>query len=159
MKLSEFKNQLNKIDQVNFLLPSGKSVPKHFHVTEIGQIHKNFIDCGGTIRNEKVVSFQLWAAEDVDHTLVPEKLLNIITLSEKKLAIEDSEIEVEYQSNTIGKYHLDFDGNNFLLLNTKTDCLASDKCGITSEKLKISLADLPQSNQKTNGCSPEGKCC
>src|SRR5690606_31542974 len=102
-------------------------VPEHFHVTEIGIITKRFIDCVGTLRNEKVVSFQLWDANDFDHRLKPEKLRKIIALSENVLDIEDSEIEIEYQSDTIGKYDLGFDGNTFLLLSKKTTCLASDR--------------------------------
>jgi len=85
MKLSEIKKQLATLDAVTFLLPNGTMVPQHFHVTEVGQITKDFIDCGGKIRHEKVVNFQLWEANDFDHRLAPQKLFNIIALSEKKL--------------------------------------------------------------------------
>jgi hypothetical protein len=157
MKLSEIKNHLSTTDAVTFILPNGTVVPQHFHVTEVGQITKHFIDCGGTVRNEKVVNFQLWEANDFDHRLAPQKLLNIIELSEKVLGIEDAEIEVEYQSDTIGKYHLDFNGKDFLLVSTTTNCLAQDKCGIPPEKLKVSLVDLSTLNKNT--CTPGGKCC
>src|SRR5690606_26765672 len=100
---------LPKLENVEFQLENGSFVPEHFHVTEIGQITKNFIDCGGVIRSEKVVNFQLWNANDFEHRLKPGKLLKIIRLSEEKLGIEDAEIEVEYQSDTIGKYDLKFD--------------------------------------------------
>jgi DNA-binding LytR/AlgR family response regulator len=85
------------------------------------------------------------------------KLKDIIALSETKLGIEDAEIEVEYQSDTIGKYGLDFDGKNFVLTNQFTACLASDKCGIPTEKLKVSLGELQ--NTTINTCAPGGKCC
>ena len=81
MKLSEIKPVLNTVETVSFILPSGQFVPQHFHVTEVGMITKNFIDCGGTVRNEKVVNFQLWEANDFDHRLAPQKLKNIIELS------------------------------------------------------------------------------
>src|SRR6218665_4139800 len=110
MKLSKIKEILPTLDNVAFQVENGTFVPEHFHVTEIGVITKHFIDCGGTIRNEKSVNFQLWNANDFDHRLKPTKLLNIIELSEKQLGIEDAEIEVEYQSDTIGKYALAFDG-------------------------------------------------
>jgi hypothetical protein len=42
--------------------------------------------------------------------------LDIITLSEKVLGIEDNDIEVEYQGETIGKYDLEFNGKDFMLL-------------------------------------------
>ena len=142
MKLSEIKNKLNKLDKIAFQLPNGELVRSHFHVTEVGKITKHFIDCGGTVRNEEVVNFQLWNANDYDHRLHPEKLLSIIELSERILGIEDLDIEVEYQGNTIGKFGLDFDGKNFLLTNKQTDCLAKDKCGIPSEKPKVKLSEF-----------------
>ena len=104
MKLSTFKEHSSNLNTVNFVLPNGTFVPKHFHVTEVGLITKNFIDCGGTVRTEKVVNFQLWVAEDLNHKLEAKKLMEIISLSEKLFSNEDLEIEVEYQSNTIGKY-------------------------------------------------------
>jgi hypothetical protein len=154
MKLSDVKNQLAQLDDVNFQLPDGSYVPKHFHITEVGSISKHFIDCGGTVRDEKMANFQLWEANDFDHRLAPQKLLNIIALSEKVLGLEDLEIEVEYQSDTIGKYGLDFNGKDFLLTSKQTNCLAQDKCGIPKEKLN--LTELTPS--KTT-CVPGGGCC
>ena len=60
MKLSEIKSILGNLNTIAFQLPNGKLVPSHFHVTEVGKITKNFIDCGGTVRKEEVVNFQLW---------------------------------------------------------------------------------------------------
>lgn len=153
MKLSQIKEILPALENVEFQLENGAFVPKHFHVTEIGRIAKHFIDCGGIIRNEKVVSFQLWNANDYEHRLKPAKLLNIIRLSEEKLGLEDGEIEVEYQSETIGKYNLEFNGNHFLLKNRQTACLANDACGIPAEKQKVSLSDL------NNACCSPGSGC
>jgi Family of unknown function (DUF6428) len=157
MKLSDIKKVLPTISEVTFKLPNGTTIPEHFHVTEVGMITKNFIDCGGTVRAEKVVNFQLWEANDFDHRLAPQKLLNIIELSEKVLSIEDLEVEVEYQSDTIGKYGLHFNGVHFELTTKMTNCLASDKCGIPPAKLKMSLADLTVVNN--NACTPGGNCC
>jgi hypothetical protein len=156
MKLSQAKNILKSAEAVNFLLPDGTSVPEHFHVTEVGLITKNFIDCGGTVRKETVVNFQLWDANDFEHRLKPQKLLNIIELSEKVLGIEDFEIEVEYQAQTIGKYDLDFNGKDFVLLNKQTACLAQDQCGIPAEKPKVRLSDM---NNEPSCCTPGGSCC
>ena len=152
MKISEIKQILNTIEAVNFQLPDGKSVPEHFHVTEVGMITKNFIDCGGVIRTEKVINFQLWNANDFEHRLKPTKLLNIIKLSEQKLGIENLEIEVEYQNETIGKFDLDFNGNHFILKNKTTACLAEDACGIPTQKQNN---NTPQPTT----CSPNSGCC
>ncbi|WP_027126543.1 DUF6428 family protein [Gelidibacter mesophilus] len=154
MKLSEIKHQLNTLDNIAFQLPNDELVPNHFHVTEVGKITKHFIDCGGTVRNEEIVNFQLWNAQDYDHRLHPEKLLSIIELSQRILGIDDLDIEVEYQGNTIGKFGLDFDGKNFLLTNKQTDCLAKDQCGIPEEKPKVNLSDL-----KNESCRASSGCC
>ncbi|MEP6711999.1 MAG: DUF6428 family protein [Ferruginibacter sp.] len=157
MKLSEIKKHLNAATAVNFVLQTGEYVPQHFHVTEVGVVTKHFIDCGGTVRNEKVANFQLWDANDVDHRLKPQKLLNIISLSEKILGIEDLEIEVEYQRETIGKYDLDFDGTDFILAAKQTACLANDKCGVPQSKQKLPLAELQVISQSC--CTPASGCC
>lgn len=158
MKLSEIKSALTKLDQVKFQLPNGEFVPAHFHVTEVGIITRNFIDCGGTMRNEESVNFQLWEAGDYDHRLGAKKLHDIIRLSENKLGIDENmDVEVEYQGTTIGKYNLDFDGEHFVLVNTQTDCLAKDKCGIPASKPKVQLADV--SGSGANACEPGGGCC
>jgi hypothetical protein len=157
MKLSEFKTILSRINELDIVLPSGERVPKHFHVTEVGQIHKHFIDCGGTVRHEKTVGFQLWKADDLEHRLRPEKLNNIITLSENVLGIEDAEIEVEYQGETINKYGIDFNGLNFVLTSKTTDCLAPDKCGVPAQKSKVKLSELQSKNNSC--CSPGTNCC
>lgn len=152
MKLSEIKTHLLSAEGVNFQLPSGEFVPEHFHVTEVGIVTKHFIDCGGKIRLEKVVNFQLWDANDYEHRLKPQKLLNIIALSERKLGIEDLEIEVEYQSGTIGKYDLDFNGKDFLLVPKHTACLAKENCGIPAQTSQGEPV-------KEACCAPGGGCC
>lgn len=157
MKLSEVKQYLATAEAVNFQLPDGSFVPEHFHVTEVGLITRHFIDCGGVERIEKVVNFQLWDANDYEHRLKPQKLLNIITLSENKLGIGDLEVDVEYQSDTIGKYGLGFDGTNFQLLSKKTACLAQDACGVPAEKPRVRLSDLQVSQSAC--CTPGGGCC
>lgn len=157
MRLSTFKNKLKVLEQIQFELPDGKLVPSHFHVTEVGNISKHFIDCGGTIRTENKVNFQLWEANDYDHRLHPEKLLSIIELSEDKLGLSDEEIEVEYQGETIGKYGIELSGNKFILTSLTTDCLAKDKCGVPVEKKKVSLSSLTP--KQSSCCTPGSGCC
>lgn len=157
MKLSEVKEILETAENINFRLPDGAYVPVHFHVTEVGEITRHFIDCGGTVRHEKAANFQLWEANDTDHRLKPEKLKKIITLSEKTLGLGDLDVEVEYQTSTIGRYDLGFDGSDFQLLAKQTNCLASDQCGIPAEKMKVSLSSLNQPAQSC--CQPGSGCC
>ena len=156
MKLSEIKDYLATAEAVNFKLPNGTFVPENFHVTEVGVVTKNFIDCGGVVRREEVANFQLWDANDFEHRLKPKKLLDIIALSEKVLGMGDFEIEVEYQAETIGKYDLGFDGNDVVLIAKQTACLAQDACGIPA-KPKMSLQML--GNSDGAACTPGGGCC
>lgn len=153
MKLSEFSRVLKGLNEIAFKLPNGQLVPEHFHVTEVGKINKHFIDCGGTVREEEKISFQLWEENDYNHRLHPEKLDHIIKLSQEKLKLPDAEIEVEYQGESINKFHLDFDGKSFLLVNTQTDCLAKENCGIPASKPKVKLSELQ------NTCAPGSGCC
>lgn len=156
MKLSEFKKHLGTASAVNFVQPGGKPVPRHFHITEAGLSTKHFIDCVGTIRMEKHINFQVWAAEDITHRLEPQKLLKIIAASEKVLGNEDLDVEVEYQNETIGRYGLDMEGENFVLIAKQTNCLAKDNCGIPQDKEKINIKGLAT---QTSCCTPGGGCC
>lgn len=157
MTLSEIKKHLSTAEAVNFVLPTGAYVPEHFHVTEVGLVTKHFIDCGGTVRNEKVANFQLWDANDYEHRLKPQKLLNIIALSEKVLGIEDLEIEVEYQSDTIGKYGIHYDGKTFALVPKQTACLAQDQCGVPAVKQHLQRVEIV--GEKQSCCAPGSGCC
>ena len=154
MKLAEFKNILKNLPKIIFQLENGLSIPQHFHITEVGVITKDFIDCGGEVRHEKVINFQLWYSSDTNHILSPSKIIEILELSEKKFSMENLDIEVEYQNDTIGKYAVSFNGNNFVLVNKMTDCLSKDKCGIEVSKPKVSLSQLQDEN-----CTPGSGCC
>lgn len=157
MKLSELKQVLNTLSQINFIQPNGHFVPRHFHITEAGLNTKHFMDCGGTIRIEKTVCFQVWTANDFKHRLEPQKLKKIITTAEPLFGNDDLDIEIEFQTETISRYGLDFDGNNFLLVTKMTNCLAEDHCGIPREKLKMNLSELQKTENST--CSPNSNCC
>ncbi len=153
MKLSEFKQALTQLTALQFVLPDGQFVPAHFHLTELAVNHKNFIDCGGVLRQERNITFQLWEANDFEHRLAPSKVLSIIDLAEKQIGLGDFEVEVEYQQTTIGTFQLAFDAPHFLLMPKFTNCLAKDHCGIPPEKIKKPLASL------NTTCTPGGGCC
>lgn len=157
MKLSALKSILANLQTIVFRLDNGTTVPAHAHITELGVITRHFIDCGGTIRTENKINFQLWTADDYDHRLLPAKLLDIITLATTSLSLEDDEVEVEWQEQTIGKYDLDWNGTEFLLRNTQTACLAESACGIAPVKMKRNLADIQAKSD--NCCTPGSGCC
>ena len=159
MTLVECKNMLKSLDELNFQLPNGTLVPAHFHITEVGVITRDFIDCGGKWRTEKKVNFQLWYSDDYNHRLSPNTLLGIILKSEALLDMSDDFfVEIEYQLETIGKYTLGFEQDRFMLLHTETACLAEDACGIPSVKESRNLRNLATPVQ-SSGCTPGGSCC
>ena len=75
MKLSQFISSIDSIKEFTIQLPNGTFVPPHFHVTEMGLLTKNFIDCGNVVREEKVITFQLTAKQTTclaqDHCGIP----------------------------------------------------------------------------------------
>ncbi len=150
MKISEFKQILNSSETLQFRLENGLQIPAHFHITEAGVVQKNFIDCGGVVRTEQTVTLQLWHANDFEHRLSPSKLMGIIRKAENIFELGDSEVEVEFQGNTIEKYGLSFGDNQFILTNKFTNCLAQDKCGIPA-------AALPKPT--LSSCTPGSGCC
>jgi hypothetical protein len=157
MKISELKNHLNSVTELSFRLPDGNTVPAHFHLTEIGKITKDFVDCGVTVHHEKWASLQLWVAQDIDHRLKPSNFLKIIDNSAKILGNEDLDVEVEYQNDTIGRYGLEFMDNTFVLTVKHTDCLAIDICCTPKEKSKVLMSELVNNSQSC--CTPGGGCC
>ena len=89
MNLQELKKSLEQLEEVTFVLPNGTHVPPHFHVTEVGKSSKHYVDCGGTVREEEAVTFQLWSANDYDHRIQPQKILDIIGIAEQTLGLDN----------------------------------------------------------------------
>ena len=135
MNLKTFKNHLQNLEQIKFKLYDGREVPAHFHITELGIVDKRFVDCGGNTRGERKISLQLWIAGDLQHRLLPNKIIQIIDVVEDKLGSLNDEIEVEYQGvATVEKFGLDLQGDTFILTKTNTECLAQDACGVDQSK-------------------------
>lgn len=155
MTLSELKTKLQILPELRFQLENGSPLPSHVHLTEVGLIHKRFVDCGGKEREETKVSLQLWSANDTDHRLSPQKLNRILDNYMPLREQGATEIEVEYQADTIGKYQLDYRSGKFILARTQTACLASDRCGVNASSDKKA-----EPNEKAAACcSADSGCC
>lgn len=168
MKLSEFRNALATLSELRIQQPDGEYVPQHFHITEAGLNTKHYVDCGGTIRNEKSLSIQLWVANDVQHRLSPQKLLGILGIAQPLFGNDDLDVDVEYQTDTVGRYGIEFADGTFRLTPTYTNCLALDRCGIPDHeymqqeyvqtaKRKIKLSELQTAAAPS--CDPSSGCC
>ena len=145
-----------KEDFISIQLHNGNFIPAHFHLTEISLVNKNIVDCGGSYRKENTVILQLWVANDTDHRLSPKKVLSIIEKSRHILSDPNATVEIEYQTDTIGRYGVHFNANKFVLSALYTACPAPDLCGIPVVKRKLKLSEIGAS---TSCCSPESGCC
>jgi hypothetical protein len=157
MKLSQFNQYLNEVDELTFVLPDGNKVPTHFHVTEVGLNTKHVVDCGGTVHVCETIRFQLWTANDPEHRLAPQKLKRIIAHPTPIFKNKDLPVEFEYQMETIGLFGLSFDDNKFWLTPKHTSCLATDLCGIPSINPQAAPSKLLTT--LTPACTPGTGCC
>jgi hypothetical protein len=138
MKLSAFKTHLlaHADKPVGFVFDDGDTIPERFHITEVGHVVKNFIDCGGTVRQVSSVQLQVWLGEDTAHRLTAGKLAKIIDLARPLIPSDALEVEVEYEGCVISQYTVEdaTDGDMqiaFRLGDKHTDCLAKEACGLT----------------------------
>ena len=136
MKLDELKSILeSQPDKFpRFILPDGDQVPAHFHLTEVGHVAKNFIDCGGTIRKTESSVLQLWVNDgDPLHRLNAGKMAKILGLGRRVLPHYDLDVEVEYDDYAISQFPITSfetsgDHLDFTMTTKHTDCLAREKC-------------------------------
>jgi hypothetical protein len=127
--------ELNRDSALSIVLPTGEFIPAHFHVTEIGRIEKNFIDCGGTRRESVSCMLQAWTADDLDHRLTAGKLATIFKMAQPILKSTELPVEIEYGPDVASQYSLT--GADVIdtaihlrLAGKRTDCLAKEKRGV-----------------------------
>lgn len=137
MKLDAFENLLQASGDapISFILPDGEPVPAHFHLTEVGLVRKEFIDCGGVRRSEEYCALQLWVANDVQHQLSASKISSILVHTSSLLPHKGLEVQVEYQRESLSVYRIAsvdrLFGKLVVRLESKTTaCLAPDRCGV-----------------------------
>jgi hypothetical protein len=120
--------------QVGFVLPNGQRVPAHFHITDVGSVHRHFIDCGGQVREEYFVQIQLWLGADKAHRLSCDTAAKILQQSQVVLnklpELARREVMVEYQTEVAGLYAIGEIRVTdkevvFELQAAKTQCLAA----------------------------------
>src|ERR1700745_4502205 len=79
-----------------FVLPNGEYIPTHAHVTEVGHVVRNFIDCGGETGKEEKVLLQTHVGCDTEHRLRSDRFAKILQLGERVLPDDQLDVEVEY---------------------------------------------------------------
>jgi hypothetical protein len=120
---------------MHWMLPDKSFVPAHYHITEVGRVQKDFIDCGGTVRSSTACVLQVWVANDVDHRLESSKLASIMDVAAPLLQSDELPVEVEYEEGVISQYPIGGmevtpSGLLFYLGTKHTACLAPEKCKV-----------------------------
>ncbi|MFZ4732480.1 MAG: DUF6428 family protein [Pirellulales bacterium] len=137
MTIKQFRDLLGAHPGVamHWMLPDRSFVPVHYHITEVGRVQKDFIDCGGTVRSQASCLLQIWVANDTDHRLETTKLAQIMEVAAPILGSDDLPVEVEYEEGRVSQYPLGAAevtpaGLLFSLGTRHTACLAPEKCGV-----------------------------
>lgn len=151
MKLAALKGMLAQHPDamIRFRLPNGQNVAAHAHVTEVAQINKRFIDCGGTLREDTLCRLQTWVAEDFEHRLTAKKLLGILNKADGTvLKGDDMEVDVEHELEFVSQFPLESvraagDTLELELTERHTACLAPDKCLPAQKPESILFKPLP----------------
>lgn len=158
MNLTELKSLLSTHSDRFFriALPDGNAVPVSFHVTEVGRVHKTFLDCGGTLRESVTCQLQVWVGEDYDHRIETGKMAKILEKAKAYLPDETVPVEIEYEEKVISQYTIDGheltdDAVILRLAHKHTECLAPELCGLPDLR-------LPAIGGKAPCCGPSG-CC
>lgn len=159
MNLSELKSLLTEHSASHFRirLPDGAAVPVSFHVTEIGRLHKTFLDCGGKLRESTTCQLQVWVGEDYNHRIETGKMAAILEKAKSILPDDSVPVEIEYEEGVISQYTIrEFekleDAIVLILANKHTACLAPELCGLPS------IDRLPSIGGSAPCCGPKG-CC
>src|SRR5215216_3602460 len=115
-----------------FVLPDGSYIPAQAHVTEVGHVVRNFIDCGGVTGKEEKVLLQTHIGDDENHRLRADRFSKILQLGMRVLPSADLDVEVEYDCCVVGQYpvaavrredeHLDL-----VLRRGRTQCRARER--------------------------------
>jgi hypothetical protein len=134
---------------ITVIWPDGEPIEAHFHVTEVGRVQKDFVDCGGTVRTLVTCLLQTWVGDDTDHRITGAKLLKAFEFAAPVLKGEDLPVELEYEACNVVTLRVVTVENTGAALVVRlagkhTDCLAKELC-------------IPAA--KTGACAPGSGCC
>lgn len=135
--------------------PDGEPIEAHFHVTEVGRVQKDFVDCGGTVRRVVSCLLQTWVGDDTDHRITGGKLLKAIAAAAPILRDEDLLVELEYEACNVVQLRVvaverGAGALTVRLAKKHTDCLAKELCVPSSSAA---------SGAGAGACKPGSGCC
>src|SRR3989440_12474677 len=115
-----------------FVLPDGDYIPAHAHVTEVGHVVRNFIDCGGLTGKEEKIVLQTHVGSDTDHRLRSDRFAKILQFGNRVIPNADLDVDVEYDCCVVAQYPIaeaapDGDHLNLILRRSRTQCRARER--------------------------------
>ena len=115
-----------------FVLPDGDYIPAHAHLTEVGHLVRNFIDCGGLTGKEEKVVLQTHVGSDTDHRLRSDRFAKILQLGSRVIPSTDLDVDVEYDCCVVAQYPIaeitpDGEHLNLILQRGRTQCRARER--------------------------------
>ena len=140
IRISELKAALAAAPTlpITVIWPDGEPIEAHFHVTEVGRVQRDFVDCGGTVRQSVTCLLQTWVGEDVEHRITSGKLLKAFAHAAPVLRGEDLPVELEYETCNVVQLVVasvvqEPDRLVLQLASKHTDCLAKELCVPTAK--------------------------
>ena len=134
MTLHDLQNALEANPELfpQFVLPDGDCIPAHIHVTEVGHLVRNFIDCGGLTGKEEKVVLQTHVGNDTEHRLRSDRFAKILKLGNRVIPSADLDVAVEYDCCVVAQYPIaearpDGDHLNLILRRSRTQCRARER--------------------------------
>jgi len=134
MKIAALREVLEQYPTTfpRFVLPEGDTIPAHAHVTEVGHVVKNFIDCGGVTGRSESVVLQTHVGQDIDHRLRSDRFAKILQLGQSVLPHDQLEVEMEYDCCVVAQYPVmevepAGDYLDITLGKRRTQCLAQER--------------------------------
>src|SRR4029453_13461360 len=132
-----------------FVLPDGDYIPAHAHVTEVGHVVRNFIDCGGLTGKEEKVVLQTHVGNDTDHRLRSDRFAKILRLGNSVIPSAGLDVDVEYNCCVVTQYPIAeaaADGEHLYLIlqRGRTHCRARER---------------RESKTATGCCASPATCC
>lgn len=135
IRISELKAALAAAPSlpITVVWTDGEAIEPHFHVTEVGRVQKDFVDCGGTVRRLVTCLLQTWVGEDLDHRITAGKLLKAFEHAAPVLGSDDLPVELEYETCNVVQLVVasvtqESDRLVIQLGSKHTDCLAKELC-------------------------------
>ena len=134
MTLHDLQNALEANPELfpRFVLPNGDCIPAHAHVTEVGHVVRNFIDCGGLTGKEEKIVLQTHVGNDTEHRLRSDRFAKILRLGNRVIPSADLDVDVEYDCCVVAQYPIaeaapDRDHLNLTLRSSRTQCRARER--------------------------------